>query len=325
MSDPSVEFTAAMSAKEIERLAAAWLERREREDWSGEDQAALDSWLAESVAHRVAFVRVDAAWGRTEWLGALRPFTPEPGAERKWNSPLRIAAAIAIAVLLGSVAAAYLLQPTERTFTTQVGGHETIAFADGSRIELNTDTVLRARMTTASRTLWLDKGEAYFQVRHDPAHPFIVMAGDHRVTDLGTKFLVRRDPGRLEVALLEGRVRFGAADGKPQSQSALMVPGDIVTATASTVFLTKESDRTLARDLSWRHGVLVFDNTPLADAAREFNRYNREKLIIADPAVASMTIDGTFPANNAQAFARVVRNALGLRIEKHGDESVILR
>jgi transmembrane sensor len=71
--------------------------------------------------------------------------------------------------------------------------------------------------------------------------------------------------------------------------------------------------------------VLVFDKTPLADAAREFNRYNSEKLIIADPAVASITIDGTFPASNSQAFARVVHNALGLRIEKHGDENVILR
>ena len=42
-----------------------------------------------------------------------------------------------------------------------------VSFADGTRIELNTDTVLRARMTTSERTVWLDQGEAYFQVKHD--------------------------------------------------------------------------------------------------------------------------------------------------------------
>ena len=77
-------------------------------------------------------------------------------------------------------------------FSTEVGGHETVTFSDGTRIELNTNTVLRARMTTAQRTVWLDKGEAYFQVKHDPAHPLTVIAG-HRVTDLGTEFLVRDD------------------------------------------------------------------------------------------------------------------------------------
>ena len=317
-----------MSAREIERDAAAWLERRERDDWQERDQAVLDAWLAQSVAHRVAFVRVDAAWGRTEWLGDLRPFAPEQSApERKRFSPamMRIAAALAVVAVIGTGTAAYLFQPRERIFVTPVGGHEIVSFADGSKIELNTDTVLRTRMTTDRRTVWLDKGEAFFQVRHDRNHPFIVMAGDHRITDLGTKFLVRRDPGRLEVALMEGRVRVGAADGKPQSQSALLMPGDVVTATASTVFVTRESGDVLAHELGWRRGVLVFDKTPLADAAREFNRYNSEKLIIADPAVASITIDGTFPASNSQAFARVVHNALGLRIEKHGDEDVILR
>ena len=38
------------------------------------------------------------------------------------------------------------------------------------------------------------------------------MAGDHRVTDLGTKFVVRRDPRQLEVAVVQGRVRFDAPD-----------------------------------------------------------------------------------------------------------------
>jgi hypothetical protein len=50
--------------------------------------------------------------------------------------------------------------------------------------------------------------------------------------------------------------------------------------------------------------VLVFDHTTLADAAGEINRYNRAKLIIADPAAARLTIDGTFPTNNIAGIHR---------------------
>lgn len=315
------------NARDVERAAAAWLERRQREDWSEEDQAGFDAWISASLAHRVAYVRVDTAWNRAEWLKDVQPPVRRPGLLGEWLSPLilRLAASLLIVLAIGAGAAFYLLQPHDRVFSTPVGGHESVAFADGTKIELDTDTVLRARMTTDNRTIWLEKGVAYFQVKHDPAHPFFVIAGDHRVTDLGTKFLVRRDPGRLEVALIEGRVRVGALDGKSQAQSAMLAPGDVITATASTVFVTKENHETLARELSWRHGVLVFDKMPLADAAREFNRYSRVKLIIADPAVAGLTIDGAFPANNSEAFARVVHNVLGLRVEKRGDENVIYR
>ena len=87
---------------------------------------------------------------------------------------------------------------------------------------------------------------------------------------------------------------------------------------------TAETDA-IAGELGWRKGLLVFRYTPLVEAAAEFNRYNSQKLVVADPAVARLTIYGTFPVNDVAAFARVARNALGLRVEYHGDEIVILR
>jgi transmembrane sensor len=169
--------------------------------------------------------------------------------------------------------------------------------------------------------VWLERGEAYFQVKHNSENPFVVYAGHHRVTDLGTKFLVRRDPGRLEVALIEGSVRFGAAAGN--AQSALLKPGDVATATTGTMFVAKESLKRLDNELSWRRGLLVFKHTTLAAAASEFNRYNRQQLIIADPAAASLTIDGTFPVNNVGDFAKLAEVVLGLKVEHHGGEIVI--
>jgi transmembrane sensor len=311
--------------EDIEARAADWLiERQDRENWSAEDQDALDAWIRQSPAHEVAFLRLEAAWGRSEKLSALH----RPVAEARARfSPLllRAAAVLVLAALIGGFAVTRLSHPQERIFSTPVGGRETISFADGSRIELNTNTVLRARMTTQERVVWLDKGEAFFQIKHDAAHPFVVMVGDRRITDLGTQFVVRREPTRLKVAVMQGRVWFDPADHQSPLQSAMLTPGDVATVAADKMSVTHASPRALAKGLSWRRGVLVFDNTTLADAAAELNRYNREQLVIADPAIASETIGGTFGTNDIEAFARVARTALGLHIANNGTEMIVFR
>ena len=59
------------SSRQIEQAAAAWLARRESGAWAGTDQAGLDAWLAESTAHRVAFLRLESTWNESGRLTAL--------------------------------------------------------------------------------------------------------------------------------------------------------------------------------------------------------------------------------------------------------------
>ncbi|HEV2563228.1 MAG TPA: FecR domain-containing protein [Rhizomicrobium sp.] len=328
MSDDAREELAVPSAKEAKSCAARWLmERRLAENWSDADQAKLDAWLTESPAHLIAYVRLEAAWSRTDRLVVLRnPISDmAEAAPSRAALPLYIktAAAIGVVAILGTAAANALLYRNDAVFSTPVGGHETVKFADGTRIELNTNTSLRARMTKESRTIWLDRGEAYFQVKHDSASPFVVIAGNQHVTDLGTKFVMRRDASRLQVALLDGRVRFGMSDGN--RQSALLSPGDVAVATSNSISVKKASSQMLSNELSWRHGVLIFKHTTLGEAAREFNRYNRKKLVIADEPTARLKIYGTFRVQDAEQFARVTQDVLGLRLETDADEIVISR
>jgi transmembrane sensor len=315
------------SAKEVDLRAAEWLERRHREEWSKDDQAELDAWFATSPAHRLAYLRVEAAWNRAHRLSALR----RPQRDTKLlviASRLprftKIAAAIAILSAAGTGFIVYVKKPPEQVYATVVGGHKIIALGDGSKVELNTDSVLRLEADANQRTMWLEKGEAYFQIRHDNARPFVVIAGDHRVTDLGTKFFVRTDPQHLEVSLIEGRIRFDAPDGRMR-EPLLLSPGDSVTTEENSIVVTHNSPRELAKELGWRRGVLVFDNATLANAAAEFNRYNREKIVIADSAVAQLRIDGTFPAENLEVFARAAQQLFELRVENRGGNKVISR
>lgn len=313
-------------AIDIEARAARFLEQRNFGRWNDEDQAVFDVWLAASPAHRVAFVRLNTAWERAGRVAALAPMeAPKQSVRATGPLLLRIAAVFGILAVIAGGAFAYLQAPRERVYSTALGGHEVVKFADGSRIELNTNTQLRARMTTNERVVWLDKGEAYFEIKHDSAHPFVVMVGKHRVTDLGTKFRVRRDPGRLQVSVVQGRVTFDTPDQAKLSPLEVLTPGDVAVATARSVRVTRESAQDLTDQLSWRQGVLVFDHTTLAEAAAEFNRYNTEKLIIADAEIARRTIGGTFPTNNLEAFIGVTQDLLGLHAKHHGRDIIISR
>jgi transmembrane sensor len=317
------EPASARPLADIEAQAAAWVRRRHFWDWDAQAQGELDAWLAESISHRVAYWRMESGFARIEKLVALRdPAAEAPQAARRFPMLMGIAAAAALIALIGAGAMQMVLHPHDRIYSTPVGGHEKIVFADGTKVELNTDTVLRARMTTDQRIVWLEKGEAYFQVKHDAAHPFTVMVGQRRVTDLGTAFLVRRDDSRMELAVVQGRVRF---DAGAAHQPSTLTPGDVVTASGNTVFEAKRSGAALQSELGWRRGVMVFDNTTLAIAAEEFNRYNKQKIVITDPAAARLAMVGTFPIHDVAAFTDAAEDIFKLRVENRGSEIVISR
>jgi transmembrane sensor len=315
-------------AKQIRFEAGAWVERQDGCVLSESEQAEFEAWLGQSMSHRVAYWRADAAWSSADRIKIMR--SAEFSAARvEHNSVLPVlakaAAALILVAALAGGAAFYFRAPADRTYATAVGGRELVSFSDGTRIELNTNTKMRARMTTSERTVWLDHGEAYFQVEHDSHRPFVVMVAGHRITDLGTKFLVRADAGQLEIALTQGRARLDTEDAWIQKHSALLAPGDVVVATANSISRTRESTKQIANALSWKRGLLVFYRTPLADAAYQINRYNQEKVLIADTSLNALPISGTLSANDPEQFARVLQKIFGLKTEKRGGEILISR
>jgi transmembrane sensor len=306
--------------------AAEWLARRDRGPWAEEDQAALQQWLGQSLAHSTAFWRLEAAWNRANRLRAARGDAGSRllhAVSSRFTPMLFRAAAAALVVGVVGTSAFYAMQPRERSYETTVGGHETLTLGDGTKVELNTDT--KVRVSQDRRKVWLDRGEAYFDVVHDAAHPFTVMVGDHRVTDLGTKFLVRQNANRIEVSLFEGRAKLDSTAEWSRSRSATLMPGDVAVATANSLSVMKKPEKAMTSELGWRRGVLIFRHASLAEAAAEFNRYNRRKLVVEDRAAARLTIDGTFQADNIEDFTRLAQLVLGVRAEDRGSEIALMR
>lgn len=309
-------------AKTINTEAAAWIERRDRADWREADQAQFDLWLSQSTAHLIAYYRMQDAWGRSEKLIVLREQSEQRLSPDRSTMSLKFKAA-AVAVALAALGAGVLLldRPNDRVYVTAVGEHQVLKLSNGSKIELNTDTVVR--VAQSGREVVLDRGEAFFQVQHDAAHPFVVAVGNSRVTDLGTKFNIRKDANRLEVSLVEGRARVDLADAA--SRPTILTPGDVLIETGEAVSTRKHSVADVSDALGWRRDVIVFSHTALADAVAEINRYNRKQIVVVDSAAAKVKIGGTFPVNGTAQLAEVARDLFRLRVEDRGDEVVISR
>ena len=313
-------------AQDIEAKAAEWLMRREQPQWSQADQAALDGWLDESIAHKAAFWRLEHTWQMADRIGAFAApdNAPRPRRRRlplKWWQASALAASLLLAIALTGLHSRLTSAPQPRadTFDTGVGGHRIVALADGSRIELNTATMLRTLISNERRDVWLDRGEAFFEVAHIENSDFVVHAGPRTITVIGTQFSVRRDGDKVTVAVLKGRVRVEDPLRGESSTTTTVTPGDVAIGLGSSMMVTSKPIAAIEDKLTWRDGRLVFAATSLAEVADEFNRYNHQQLVISDPAVAAIRISGTFKASNVEAFVRLLKQAYGLKVEATAD------
>jgi transmembrane sensor len=303
---------------DIEEQATAWI-FREDEGLTGAQEAARNAWL-ESLDHRVAYLRLKAAWQRADRLSVLRGTAPKDQTKiprsQSWR---RIAATLAVLGLSGAVAAGYFLYPRE-TYETPIGARETVHLADGSIMELNTDTAVRTTIDQNNRRIVLDRGEVFLQVIHDSKRPFTVLAGSRRITDLGTKFSVRRDGDKVDVVVSEGRVSIVDID-KPKMVPPVIARKDTqVLVSADNTLVAAKSPQEIHNALGWRQGLLIFNQETLAAAAAEFNRYNQKKLVIDGVAVGSTRIGGSFDASNVDAFARLLRDGFGFKVDDSDGE-----
>ena len=224
---------------------------------------------------------------------------------------------LAAAALIGVVVIA---QPFGQTYRTGVGERRVVALADGSTIDLNTDSVVRVRLSRDRRAISLDEGQALFSVAHDTARPFIVTAGDTAVRAVGTRFEVYRTGAAVRVILAEGRVQVTRANGPAPT---MMRAGTRLEVGGKTPARPVAVD--VAAATGWTDGRLTFQDAPLAQAVAEVNRYSRTKVVLGPGVPADERVNGIFNAGDTQAFVNGVAASLDLKSATRDDGAIELR
>lgn len=262
-----------------------------------------------------------------------------PSRARSWTIAASLAS-LALTVTLIGAGLRFLGHRQSRTYSTGTGEQRTLLLADGSTVILNALTTVRVRMTPEIREITLVRGQAIFHDADEPDRPFIVRSGSSSVRAIGTRFDVEQDPDRTVVTVLEGRVAVAKSlawiesIGRRQllqdlaqpagSLQAVLVPaGEQVTVMARNV--PAPIPVNVQAVTGWMGQRLVFDDTPLEEVARQFNRYSKRRLVIADPSLLTVAVSGSYPASDPDALIGFLRSQPTLRVRQKGDVILVTR
>lgn len=280
--------------------ALDWLLRLREED-SPALRAAFQDWLAADPAHPAAWRDVQAVW-----RAAVLSAPVLTAAANRNRRPRRLALAAAAAMLaLGLWQAPEAWLRWQADAITRPGESRQMVLADGSVLRLNTDTLVALDVQGGRRHVTLLRGEAFFQVAHDPAHPFTVSAPHGDVTVTGTRFNVRLDAQGDHVLLEQGSVRLSQPKGGRSlplhpGQAAIMEKGRIAPQPADA-----------QAELAWLDGRIDIADLPLADAVAHLGRYLDRRVILLPGAPARARVSGSFGSRDPATAIRTLAETAG--------------
>ncbi|ROS01475.1 FecR family protein [Sinobacterium caligoides] len=337
-------------AEQYLEAAEAWVARLQSQQVSEQDLQQFSLWLQQSEQHQAAYDQTVALWqtmGLVKFLdeqprqstpaealptaasndaGPSMPARSEQPARSRRNRRLGLAVA-ASALMLGFFVNQQLRTADDdnvQHYASAVGQLKSIDLADGSRIELNTNSRVEVRLTAGRRDINLVQGEAYFDVAKDAERPFIVSSCASEAMAVGTEFSVRCSGDEGTVTVTEGIVQVSRhidSEGRT-SQQNVVVGEQVHTDPVIGVTLPEKIDAALST--SWLKGEMVFDNTPLADVVSEANRYSRHPIILGSEQLASLRVSGLFTNNDTKTLISALERSLSLRAEKQDDGSTVL-
>ena len=323
----TIEAEAEIRRKE----AAEWFSRLNQRQVTTADIKDFSDWRRDPENAR-AFSRLEAMWdaagtlAKTPGMAALteeatnRARQAPPSRRRSPSGrliPLGAAGLVALALAVGSWSWWSAQRPD--AYDTAIGEQRTVRLEDGSRIILDTDSRVTVRFSGSERLVTLASGRAMFEVQGDAARPFLVRAGDTEVTAIGTRFDVRRAGAGAQVVLVEGQV---AVRQDSSSRSAwTLAPGQQVTTSIQRPAVVAVN---VPAATSWTTGRLTFENTPIAVAVAEVNRYSPSPVELRDDRISTIRVSGVFDAGDVDGFVAALRDLYALEATRAPDGHLVL-
>lgn len=308
------------AAEECRKQALRWLLRRHSGNFGRREQAALERWLEESPANRMAFEALQASW-----RALPRPPAAALADARRYrisSTPGFWRPALA-AGLLAAVAVGYREGwplAVEGVHETAKGESRTIDLPDGSRLQLNTASEVAVHYGWMRRSVEIRRGEALMTVAPGRLRPFEVAAAGGTIRDIGTRFDVDLRPRGARVTVLEGAVDVVlAASGEQRRADA-----------GQTLAYEPEriAGEPAAADVealsAWREGKLVFHAMPLRETLAEFARYHDLNFRVDDAELARWPISGVFSSGELEAFLAGLEAVLPVEVRRGSKGEVLV-
>lgn len=298
--------------------AVDWLVRMTSGEATEQDRNAFERWRSEP-RHAAYYDEISRIW---DLAGPALEAPPRVvqlhSPRRRFALPstrqLAVAASLALAVALG-----FQYQNQWRFDHVAPGSaQKTAILADGSKVVLNPGAALNVAYEGGVRHVELARGEAFFDVKHDPAHPFIIDAGSGNVRVLGTAFSVERDGGNGRVMVARGKVRVQAG-----VRTVDLVRGQSVSFQPNSEGKVASIDPNV--DLAWSQGRLIFENKPLGEVIEQLGNYYPGRLVLSDEKAARRRVNAVIDLARIDAWLDALHRSQNLDIYRVPGIVTVLR
>ena len=172
------------------------------------------------------------------------------------------------------------------------GAEYVLTLSDGTRVWLNSESKLRypVNFTGGKREVFV-QGEAYFQVKHDAKHPFVVHAEDVGIEVLGTEFNVRTYEDEVVTTLVNGSVCMSS---EKKEQHLLLTPGEQGCVDKNSGNSQKQAVDTYLYT-AWKDGRFVFRNTRMEELLNTLGRWYDLTVFYQNEDVKDIRFTGDMP------------------------------
>lgn len=234
----------------------------------------------------------------------------------------RVAASIIIILGIGYLSRTYLFSPPEMIFTGTGDEQQMLKLPDGSEVTLNSNSQLiyPEKFRAGKREVRL-VGEAFFKVERNPDNPFRISVEEKAMVEvLGTSFNIRSEQAGEAISLfvVEGRVLFST---EKEEQSGLILNKD-EQATLKEGILKREDDIDL-NILSWKTGILHFDQSNIADVVYELESHYKREIVLDEDISRDLLFTSTIDNQDLESVLEELSMVLGLAISCEDDLIII--
>ena len=297
---------------------------------SRREKASLDRWLKENpenqayyaqmqktyekiLSHSVDTPDPDLHWKRLSVRLGLNIRPQKQTKRQAWQPILRPALGFAMVLLLAfgiGVFLRYEGKPALTQFAAAYGQKETVTLSDGSVVRLNSGSSLsfEGDFTGKERRVILS-GEAFFDVAHE-TRPFIVETANAETRVLGTRFDVWARGTETRVIVKSGKVQLTPKD----SDHGVLLTAD---KTSRVVQCRLDSAQTINAEyrLGWLKDRLIFDHTPLKEAAGELERFYNVRIVLEKDSLSNKTLSASYENTPVETVLLSIAHALNLQMD----------
>ncbi len=327
--------------------ATQWFWRLKGGAATPEDRRAFEAWRKADPRHATAYEEAREVGDVVGELDDLRELATAPdfappakgrfsagghagvGFSRRSFAYAALAACLALALIIPAIVytqPAWLLPNIHATRTAETAE---IVLPDGSAAELAPKSRLKVVYSDSERRVYLQSGEAFFDVRKGDARAFFVSSGDAEVRVTGTRFNVRQGAAGVTVSVAEGHVEVrrhapGDKTGASLAEARLSA-GEEVAALERGEGLTEVVEAPPSAIASWRAGRLTYRGAPLREFVTDANRYSEVAIVVSDDSLLDLPLVASLRTDQIDAMIEGLPDILPIEIDRSRKDRIILR